>query len=60
MRAYVITTGTVFAILIAVHVLRAVQEGPQLLKQPPFILTTLAAAVLCVWAMTLLSRSPRP
>ena len=36
MRAYVITTGVVFAIFIAVHVLRAIQEGPQLLKEPPF------------------------
>lgn len=60
MRAYVITTGAVFAILVAVHVLRAIQEGPQLLKEPPFILTTVAAAALCVWAMTLLRRSTRP
>ena len=60
MRAYVITTGAVFAILVAVHVLRAIQEGPELLKEPPFILTTVAAAALCVWAMTLLRRSTRP
>ena len=32
MRAYVITTGIVFAALVAVHVLRAIEEGPQLLK----------------------------
>jgi hypothetical protein len=59
MRAYVITTGIVFAVLVAVHALRAIEEGPQLLKEPPFILTTLAAAVLFVWAMSLLRRSPR-
>jgi hypothetical protein len=59
MRAYVITTGIVFAVLVAVHALRAIEEGPQLLKEPPFILTTLAAAVLLVWAVSLLRRSPR-
>jgi len=60
MRAYVITTGIVFATLVAAHVLRAIEEGPQLLKEPPFILTTLAAAALFVWAMSLLRRSSRP
>ena len=60
MLAYVITTGIVFAVLIAVHVLRAIEEGPQLLKEPPFVLTTLAAAALFVWAMSLLRRSTRP
>lgn len=60
MRAYVITTGIVFAVLIAVHVLRAIEEGPQLLKEPPFVLTTPAAAALFVWAMSLLRRSTRP
>ena len=60
MRAYVITTGIVFAVLIALHVLRAIEEGPQLLKEPPFVLTTLAAAALFVWAMSLLRRSTRP
>ena len=60
MRAYLITTGIVFAVLIAVHVLRAIEEGPQLLKEPPFVLTTLAAAALFAWAMSLLRRSTRP
>jgi hypothetical protein len=60
MRAYVIATGIVFAALVAVHLLRALEEGPQLLKEPPFILTTLSAAVLFVWAMSLLRRSSRP
>jgi hypothetical protein len=54
MRGYVIATGIVFAAVVAVDVLRAIEEGPQLLKEPPFILTTLAAAALFVWAMSLL------
>ena len=60
MRAYVITTGIVFALLIVAHIWRVIEEGSQLMKQPPFILTTLAAAALFVWAMSLLRRSPRP
>jgi len=60
MRAYVITTAIVFALLVVAHILRAIGEGSQLMKQPPYILTTLAAAVLFVWAMSLLRRSPRP
>jgi hypothetical protein len=60
MRAYVITTGVVFALLVVAHLLRVIQEGSQLMKQPPFILITLAAAALFVWAMSLLRGSPRP
>jgi hypothetical protein len=60
MRAYVITTGIVFALLVVAHIWRAIEEGSQLMKQPPFILITLAAAALFVWAMSLLRRSPRP
>ena len=60
MRSYIITTGVVFALLIIAHILRAIEEGPQLMKEPPFILTTLIAAALFVWAMSLLRRSPRP
>lgn len=59
MRAYVITTAIAFAVLVVLHVLRAIEEGALLLKEPPFILTTLAAAALFVWAMSLLRRSPR-
>jgi hypothetical protein len=59
MRAYVITTGIAFGVLVVVHILRPIEEGPQLLKEPPFIITTVAAAALFVWAMTLLRRPPR-
>ena len=57
MKAYIITTGVVFALLVVAHIWRAIAEGPQLLYDPWFILITLAAAVLFVWAMSLLRRS---
>ena len=60
MKAYVITTGLVFGLLVLAHILRAIAEGSQVAKQPWFILTTVAAAALFAWAMRLLRRSPRP
>jgi hypothetical protein len=60
MKAYVITTGIVFALLAMAHILRAIEEGSQLIKQPSFVLITLAAAALSLWAMSLLRRSRRP
>ena len=58
MKAYVITTGVVFALLTLAHVLRLILEGRAMLGEPWFIVTTLAAAALCVWALRLLSRWP--
>lgn len=60
MKAYVITTGVVFALLALAHVWRAVAEGPHLATEPSFVLTTAVTVALCVWAGYLLSRMPRP
>lgn len=57
MRVYVMITGTLFGVLVIAHVLRVVQEGPALAKEPWYILITLAAAALSVWAWLLLRRS---
>ncbi len=57
MKAYVITTGAVFGLLTLAHVLRIIMEGPGLAKDPFYILITIAAAVFCVWAWRLVSRS---
>lgn len=59
MRAYIITTGAVFGLLTGVHIWRAVQEGPRLAMEPSYVLSTIAAAALCIWALRLLLRSPR-
>jgi hypothetical protein len=59
MKAYVITTGVVFGLITVAHILRAIQEGPHLATAPWFILLTIAAAALCLWAFRLLSRWPR-
>ena len=59
MKTYVMTTGTVFGLLTLVHIWRGVEEGPQLAKDPWFVLITVAAATLCLWAWGLVLRSPR-
>ena len=60
MKAYLITTGIVFALITLMHILRLFAEGPRLVKDPVFILLTLLAAGLSVWAWRLLRSSPPP
>jgi hypothetical protein len=50
MKAYVITTGVVFALLTLVHIARMFAEGPRVATDPFFIIMTVAAASLSVWA----------
>lgn len=57
MKAYLITTGTVFGLITLAHIWRAWAEGPHLATDPVFVLLTIAAAALCVWAWRLLRRS---
>lgn len=59
MKAYVITTGTVFGLLTLAHLWRIIEEGSQLVKDPWYVLITVAAAALCLWAGRLLRLSRR-
>ena len=54
MRSYVMTTGAVFGLVTALHVWRAVVEGPHLATDPLWMLITAAAAAFCLWACRLL------
>jgi len=56
MRAYVMITGVIFGLITLAHIWRAVEEGPRLATEPWFILLTILAAGLCVWAVRLLLR----
>jgi hypothetical protein len=60
MKAYVITTGSVFGLLVLAHLWRIVVEGPAIASQPAYILVTLAAAALSLWALRVLRHLPRP
>lgn len=59
MKAYLVTTGTVFGLITIAHVLRMMVEGLHLAREPLYIFLTLAAAGLSIWAWRLLWRSTR-
>jgi uncharacterized membrane protein len=58
MKAYVITTGVVFGLLTLAHLWRIIVER-HLATDPIFILITIIAASLCVWAWRVLRVSAR-
>jgi hypothetical protein len=60
MKAYVMTTGAVFGLLTLAHIWRVIEEGPHLGTDPSYVLITVAAAALCLWACRLLWRARRP
>ena len=59
MKAYVITTGAVFGLLTLAHLWRMMEEGPHLATKPWYVLITVAAAALCLWAWRLVRLSTR-
>ncbi len=59
MKSYVLTTGIVFGLLALAHIARIFVDSAQVLAEPVFLLTTVASAVLCVWAIVLLKQSSR-
>jgi hypothetical protein len=59
-RAYIMTTGAVFGLITVAHVARVFAEGLSGPAEPWFALTSVAGAVLCLWALGLLRRAKRP
>jgi hypothetical protein len=59
MRAYIMTTGVIFALLVVAHVWRMAVESWRLAREPEYIVITLLAAGLSIWAFRLLRR-PAP
>jgi hypothetical protein len=59
MKAYVMTSGTIFGLLALAHLLRIIAESPRLATDPWYVLITVAAAALCVWAWRVLRLSTR-
>jgi hypothetical protein len=60
MRAYVLTTGVVFGLIVLAHAVRAYTHGAGTLTEPWFVATTAAAVALCCWAAYLLRPAARP
>lgn len=61
MKAYLLTTGALFALLALAHLLRTIAEWPRLASDPWFLLEGpgigIVAGALCVWAWRLLRLS---
>ncbi len=57
MRAYVMVTGAVFALVTVVHIWRMVEE-PHLTTEPWFLALTILTAALTVAAWRLSRRAP--
>jgi hypothetical protein len=58
MKTYVMTTGAIFALIGVTHIWRMFVE-PHLATHPGYIVLTLVAAVLSLWAGRLVWRSRR-
>ena len=59
MKAYLLTTGTVFALLTLAHVWRVLAESSSLARDPWYVLITIASAALSIWALFLVRGSPK-
>ena len=58
MRAYLATTCIIFALVAVAHVARMIVE-PRFATDPFYILLTVMAGALCIWALRLLRPSRR-
>ena len=63
MRAYLVTTGTLFGLIAVAHLARTITESQLLASDPWFYLEGpglgLVAAALSLWAWRLLRRAPK-
>ena len=59
MRAYLISTGVLFALVAVAHVWRVIVESRALATDPWYVLLTILAVVMSAWAFRLL-RSVTP
>lgn len=50
MKTYVITTGSIFGLIVVAHLLRMVDEGAHVARDPWYLLLTALAAGLCLWS----------
>jgi hypothetical protein len=55
-RRYVVTTGAAALLLALAHMARIFVEGSHLLRQPGFLLATVASVGIGVWGLVLLRK----
>lgn len=59
MKAYVTVTGILFALVVVLHVWRAVVEGFGPFREPSYLLASVACIVLAVWAWRVRASLPK-
>ena len=59
MKAYLLTTGTVFGLITPAHIGRMFAEGRHVAADPVFLILTALSAGLCGWAFGLLKLRSR-
>ena len=59
MKAYVITNGTIFGLIVVAHVLRLFAEGLAPAKEPAFLIFSIAAAFLLLWSVRVFRALPK-
>jgi len=59
MKAYLVTTGTVFGAIVVAHVWRLFEEGMHPATDPAWVILTVLSAALSRWAWGLLARHAR-
>ena len=55
MKAYIITSGAIFALITIAHIAHIAMET-HVLREPFFLILTLLAAALSIWAFVVLRR----
>jgi len=55
MKAYLITTGVLFGLIVAAHIARVFTHEVQIMTDPWFLLSTAIAVGMCGWAAWLLT-----
>ena len=56
MKAYIITSGLIFFLIAIAHIVRVAMESTRILHEPIFVVLTLLAAALSIWAFIVLRR----
>ena len=59
MKAFLLTAGSVFALLTFAHIWRILFESRDLAREPWFMLITVLSAALSVWAFVLARRTTK-
>ena len=59
MKAYVITSGSVFGLIVLAHIARVFMEGPRVIQDFWFVTFTILAVGLSLWAWRVLRLVPR-